>query len=171
MAELDELCMKITDHNKMMSNILDKMEDCLLSREEKITDPESILACRDKLEKSTKEVLNQKRPETENHAWINDQGEMRVKSVTVVQQHSLFALTVRCPSAHLSVCPFVHSKVLFKLLLEVELEVNLEVYLEGEMEGDSKGDFRGDFKRDMEGDLLSSSCQAHVKLVHVTAQI
>ena len=129
MAELDELCMKITDHNKMMSNILDKMEDCLLSREEKITDPESILACRDKLEKSTKELLNQKRPETENHAWINDQGEMRVKSVTVVQQHCLFALTVRCPSVHLSVCPFVHSKVLFKLLLEVELEVNLEVYL------------------------------------------
>ena len=114
MAELDELCMKITDHNKMMSNILDKMEDCLLSREDKITDPESILACRDKLEKSTKEVLNQKRPETENHAWINDQGEMRVKSVTVVQQHCLFALTVRCPSVHLSVCPFVHSKVLLR---------------------------------------------------------
>ena len=70
MAELDELCMKITDHNKMMSNILDKMEDCLLSCEENITDPESILACRDKLEKSTKAVLNQKRLETREAAQI-----------------------------------------------------------------------------------------------------
>ena len=96
---------------------------------------------------------------------------MRVKSVTVVQQHCLFALTVRCPSVHLSVCHFVHFKVLFKLLLEVELEVNLEVYLEGEMEGDSKGDFKKDMKRD----VLSSSGQVQVRssscLVQVTAQI
>ena len=75
-AKHEEPCLKIPDLNKMMSNILDEMEDCLLSREEKITDPESISGCRAGLDKSFKELISQKMP---------DQGERvkRVKNVKV----------------------------------------------------------------------------------------
>ena len=37
-AETEEPCLKIPDLNKMMSNILDEMEDCLLSGKGNITD-------------------------------------------------------------------------------------------------------------------------------------
>ena len=60
---------------KMMSIILDKMENCLLSREENIIANESISACRAWMEKSLHEVLNWNNTETEYHARINDPGE------------------------------------------------------------------------------------------------
>ena len=60
---------------KMMSIILDKMENCLLSREENIITNESTSACRAGVEKSLQELLNWNEPETEYHAGINDPGE------------------------------------------------------------------------------------------------
>ena len=62
-AKHEEPCLKIPDLNKIMSNILDEMEDCLLKREEKITDPESISGCRAGLDKSFKELITQKKPD------------------------------------------------------------------------------------------------------------
>ena len=60
---------------KIMSILLDKMENCLLSREENIIANESIAACRTWMEKSLQEVLNWNNPETEYNAGINDPGE------------------------------------------------------------------------------------------------
>ena len=62
-AKPEEPCLKIPDLNMMMSNVLDEMEDCLLSREENITDPESISGCRAGLEKSFKVLITQKKPD------------------------------------------------------------------------------------------------------------
>ena len=100
-----EPCLKITDLNKMMSNILDEMKDCLFSQELSVRHRYrgSISACRAQVEKSIKqrlkeqkpvlkyesqrhspnksiqELLYLEKPETEYHPApeIDDQGEMQ----------------------------------------------------------------------------------------------
>ena len=96
-------CLKITDLNKMMSNILDEMKECLFSQELSVRHKYrgSISACRAQVEKSImgrlkeqkpetkyqsqrhspdksiQELLYLEKPETEYHPGIDDQGEMQ----------------------------------------------------------------------------------------------
>ena len=74
----EEQCLNNTDLDLILSDILDKMtimEECLLSRKEKIADIESISACTAAVRESIKEVRDLANPEQEYHLGINNPGE------------------------------------------------------------------------------------------------